>query len=189
MLEPIIPTQPLAHWCSWLTRCPLKAEITGSSPVCATKSHQHASGVMTFMERALGFRAEADRVNWAVVEGSRNAPILVARDTAAAPVNLEEGPALSWYSSRVKLLVEAYKPAVATIRTAESVARGSNKDGARRRSRIEGVLLQTIDACGLKVTIGALAMISGRFGSGGQTTPKQNLDQSCGVIWLSGEQA
>src|SRR5260370_26081357 len=27
-----------AHWCSWLTRCPLKAEITGSSPVCATKS-------------------------------------------------------------------------------------------------------------------------------------------------------
>src|SRR5438552_3475087 len=24
-----------AHWCSWLTRCPLKAEITGSSPVCA----------------------------------------------------------------------------------------------------------------------------------------------------------
>src|SRR5204863_5867030 len=27
-----------AHWCSWLTRCPLKAEITGSSPVCATNS-------------------------------------------------------------------------------------------------------------------------------------------------------
>src|SRR5262245_41968938 len=24
-----------AHLCSWLTRCPLKAEITGSSPVCA----------------------------------------------------------------------------------------------------------------------------------------------------------
>jgi hypothetical protein len=123
------------------------------------------SGIMAFMERALGFRAEADRINWAVVEGTRNAPILVARDTAAAPVNLEEGPALSWYSCRVKLLVEAYKPAVATIRTAESVARGGNKDGARRRSRIEGVLLQTIDECGLNVTIGALAMISGRLGS------------------------
>ena len=27
-----------AHWCSWLTRCPLKAEITGSSPVCATNN-------------------------------------------------------------------------------------------------------------------------------------------------------
>ena len=27
-----------AHWCSWLTRCPLKAEITGSSPVCAARN-------------------------------------------------------------------------------------------------------------------------------------------------------
>src|SRR5882724_3355285 len=33
----IIPKSFVAHWCSWLTRCPLKAEITGSSPVCATK--------------------------------------------------------------------------------------------------------------------------------------------------------
>lgn len=32
--NPKVPT--VAHWCSWLTRCPLKAEITGSSPVCAT---------------------------------------------------------------------------------------------------------------------------------------------------------
>src|SRR6185503_4369644 len=31
----IIPLHP-AHWCSRLTRCPLKAETTGSSPVCAT---------------------------------------------------------------------------------------------------------------------------------------------------------
>ena len=33
----IINCRSTAHWCSWLTRCPLKAEITGSSPVCATK--------------------------------------------------------------------------------------------------------------------------------------------------------
>ncbi|SRR6266404_6631465 len=32
------PKSNVAHWCSWLTRCPLKAEITGSSPVCATNS-------------------------------------------------------------------------------------------------------------------------------------------------------
>jgi hypothetical protein len=31
--------------------------------------------------------------------------------------------------------------------------------------RIEGVLLQTVDSCGLKVAIGALAMISGKLGS------------------------
>ena len=117
------------------------------------------------MERALGFRAEAKQVHWAVVEGTRRTPVLVAHSNAAAPVNLEEAPALSWYSSRVRHIVEAYKPGVATIRTAESVARGSNKEGARRRLRIEGVLLQTMDSCGLKVTIGALAMISGKLGS------------------------
>jgi len=117
------------------------------------------------MERALGFRAEAKQIHWAVVDGTRRAPILVAHDHAAAPVNLEEAPALSWYSSRVRLIIETYKPGVATIRTAESVARGSNKEGARRRLRIEGALLQTIDSCGLKVTVGALAMISGKLGS------------------------
>lgn len=117
------------------------------------------------MGLVLGFRAEAKQIYWAVVEGTRNAPILIAHDRAAAPVNLDEAPSLSWYSNRVKLLVETYKPAVAAIRAAESIQRGSNRDGARRRLRIEGVLLQTMDSCGLKVTMGALAMISGKLGS------------------------
>ena len=51
------------------------------------------------------------------------------------------------------------------IRAAESIARGSNKDGPRRRLRIEGVLLHTSDSCGLSISIGALATISGRLGS------------------------
>lgn len=100
-----------------------------------------------------------------MVEGTRSSPRLIAHDSAAAPVSLAEAPALSWYSNRVRLVVERYKPDAATIRAAESVARGSNKEGARRRSRIEGVLLQTIDSCGLKATIGALAMISGKLGT------------------------
>lgn len=35
----------VAHWCSWLTRCPLKAEITGSSPIRDANilnSHNHS---------------------------------------------------------------------------------------------------------------------------------------------------
>jgi hypothetical protein len=117
------------------------------------------------VERVLGFRAEANNIHWAIVEGTRSAPILVARDKAVAPVNLEEAPALSWYTSRLRLIVETYKPAAAAIRTAEPIARGSNRDGARRRLRIEGVLLQVMDSCGLKVTIGVLATISGKIGS------------------------
>lgn len=117
------------------------------------------------MERALGFRAETRKVYWAVVEGTRNAPILVAHDNAAAPVNLGEASALSWYSGRVRHIVETYKPSVAMIRSAEPTARGSRKEGPRLRLRIEGVLLQTIDSCGLKVAIGALATISGKLGT------------------------
>jgi hypothetical protein len=117
------------------------------------------------MDRALGLRAEPKQIHWAIVEGTRRAPVLIAYDNAAAPVNLEEGPALSWYTNRIKLIIDKYRPAVAMVRTAESVARGGNKDGPRRRLRIEGVLLQTVDSCGLKVGIGALATISGKLGS------------------------
>jgi hypothetical protein len=117
------------------------------------------------MGRAIGFRAEPRQIHWAVVEGTRRNPIRVAHGTAAAPVDLDEGPALTWYTVRVKHIIDTHKPTVATVRTAESVARGSNKDGPRRRLRIEGVLLQTIDSCGLKGTIGALAMISSRLGT------------------------
>ena len=78
------------------------------------------------MNRSIGFRAEPKQIHWAVVEGTRRVPIVVAYDIAAAPVNLNEAPALSCYTTRVKLIVEKYKPAVAMIRTAESVARGSN---------------------------------------------------------------
>lgn len=117
------------------------------------------------MSCALGFRAESSQIHWAIVEGTRPAPRLIAHDSAAAPVNLEEAAALSWYTNRIKLIIGRYKPAVAMIRTAESVARGGNKEGSRRRLRLEGVLLQTVDSCGVKIGIGALATISGRLGS------------------------
>jgi hypothetical protein len=103
------------------------------------------------VERALGFRAEAQKLYWAVVEGTKTAPILVAHDSAAAPVNLAEASALSWYRDRVKHIVEAYKPNVAMVRSAEPTARGSRREGPWLRARIEGVLLQTIDSFGLKV--------------------------------------
>jgi hypothetical protein len=117
------------------------------------------------MTRALGFRAEPSRIHWAVVEGSRQAPILLAHDRAAAPVDFDEAPALSWYRTRVKQIIEMYKPAAVTIWTAESIARGGNTVGARRRLRIEGVLLETADSCGLSATIGALAAISSKLGT------------------------
>src|SRR2546429_10000787 len=42
-----------AHWCSWLTRCPLKAEITGSSPVCAANFSRSEQRQMTRVRNTL----------------------------------------------------------------------------------------------------------------------------------------
>jgi hypothetical protein len=117
------------------------------------------------VDRALGLRAAASEVYWAVVEGTNSTPILVAHEKIAAPVDLDEAPALSWYHERVRHVIEAYRPGKAGVRAAEPVARGSNKEGAKRRLRIEGVLLQAIDSCGLKVTTGALATISAKLGT------------------------
>jgi hypothetical protein len=100
-----------------------------------------------------------------VVEGTQSSPILVSQDKVAAPASLEEASALSLYRSRIELLVHEYKPSLVAIRTSEPFAQGAGRDGPKRRSRIEGVLLQTIDSCGLKVTLGALATISSKLGS------------------------
>lgn len=117
------------------------------------------------MNRALGLRAEAQQIHWAVVEGTRSSPILVAHDKTAAPVNLTDGPALSWYRTRIQLVVQAHSPRTAAVRSAEQIARGGNKEGSRRRLRIEGVLLQTLDELNLAVDLGALGMISKKLGS------------------------
>lgn len=60
------------------------------------------------------------------------------------------------------------------VRSAEPTARGANKEGARLRLRIEGVILVTIDGAGIEASIGALAKISGKLGS---KRPKKYLEE------------
>jgi hypothetical protein len=117
------------------------------------------------VRRAIGFRAEADKVHWAVVEGTKHTPILIGTGIAAAPVDLSEASALSWYANRLRLLVEAHRPDVAMVRSIEPMAPSSRKEGPRQRLRIEGVLLQTMDSCGLRASTGAFATISANLGA------------------------
>ena len=42
------------------------------------------------MPKILGFRADAKHVYWAVVEGDQDTPVVVAKDKASAPVDLDE---------------------------------------------------------------------------------------------------
>jgi len=115
---------------------------------------------MESMAHIIGFRAEPRQFSWAVVKGSQREPRLIAHDTAVAPIGLDEAPALAWLRERARLVIEAHKPEGAVLRTPEVVARGGNTDGARRRLRLEGVLLEASQSHGLKTTTGALITIS-----------------------------
>jgi hypothetical protein len=115
--------------------------------------------------RVLGYRAEARQFHWAVVEGTRDHPILLEYAKAAAPVSLDEAASLSWVRERARLIIRTHRPDAAALRSPEPIARGGNSDGARRRLRLEGVLLEACDSCQVRVTTGALATISANLGT------------------------
>ena len=111
----------------------------------------------------MGFRVEPKLIHWAVVEGTQEVPIVVAHDKIIAPATADEAAALGTFRERARHLFTTYGPNAVAIRSAEPMARGANRDGPRRRSRIEGVLMEASHSCGLPVTIGPLATISSRL--------------------------
>lgn len=115
--------------------------------------------------RSLGLRAEPRVLHWAVVEGTQDEPVLTAHDKAEAPASFDEPAALSWFRNRVLFLIDTYEPAAAGVRFPEPSARGGNKDSAKQRSRVEGVLLEAVNSRGLTITSGALTTIGSRLGT------------------------
>jgi hypothetical protein len=115
----------------------------------------------------LGVRAEPRSFHWAVVEGTQARPIIKAHDKADAPAGFEEHAALGWFRSRMLYLIDTYHPIALGVRYPEPTGRGGNRDSARQRSRVEGVVLETAHSCGLSVLTGALSTISKRLGTKG----------------------
>ena len=114
---------------------------------------------------ALGFRAERSAINWAVVEGSREEPVLVAADQAVAPATYSEGAALVWFRDQVRQLIQVYSPQVVAIRYPETVIRSSAQLSMHKRCRVEGVLVEVAHSSGITVLTGALATISKNLGT------------------------
>lgn len=113
----------------------------------------------------LGVRAEPRSLHWAVVEGMQNAPILTASDKAEAPGAYDEPAALSWFRARLLHLIDTYHPVAVGVRYPEPSGRGGNRDSARQRSRVEGVILEAANARGLPVLTGALTTIAAKLGT------------------------
>jgi hypothetical protein len=114
-------------------------------------------------KRVIGFRAEPRLIHWAVLDGTQKHPTIHAQDKINAPASADESAILGMFRERARHLFTTYTPDAVGIRSAELSARGSNKDGPRRRLRVEGVLLEASHSWNLPVTMGALGTISSKL--------------------------
>ena len=123
--------------------------------------------------KAIGFRAEPSAINWAVVEGSKGQPELVAASKEKPPATFDEVATLKWLRDVAQHLVRTYSPTIAAVRYAETFQRSPNLKSIGERCRLEGVLIEAMNSCGLRVLTGPLATIAKNLGS---KTPKQYLE-------------
>jgi hypothetical protein len=115
------------------------------------------------MVRVLGCRAEPALINWAVVEGDSDVPVLVVADSLAAPKLYGEAEALGWFRVQVHRLIDQFSPSIVAVRFPEAFVPSRARDADRRRCRVEGVVIEAAIAKGMKVRTGALATISRRL--------------------------
>jgi hypothetical protein len=137
--------------------------------------------------RVLGLRAEPEAFNWAISEGTIEAPILVAVDRVAGPRGYSDPELLNHLRARLLLITKQHKPDSAGLRTPEPIARGGGEP-AKKRLRVEGVLLAVCGELGLNVTLGAIVTINSLLGSKSAKL-FLNSDEFRGINWSDYTQA
>lgn len=125
-------------------------------------------------KRVLGVRAEPTVIHWAVVSGTPQAPVLEASGTETAPTAYNEGETLAWIRDRTLHIIRTYKPLKTAVRFPERNARGANRDSAKSRCRMEGVVLEASSSSGLEVVTGTLATFGKHSGT---KSSKEDLTQ------------
>lgn len=123
---------------------------------------------------ALGIRAEPTALHWAVVEGDPDRPVLRASETVQCPKAFNEPAVLAWLRKQILALLDEYGIGVVGLRLTEPIARGAARESARRRARMEGVIMEAAESGGRGLVAGALATIGRYMGS---EHPKAYLSQ------------
>jgi len=120
----------------------------------------------------LGLRAEPEGFHWAIVTGTLQQPVLEGSGSETAPKTFSEGEALAWVRQKAAQVIEVFRPNAVAVRYPERVARGFNKDSAKSRCRIEGVLVEVSSTNNLSVITGALNTFGKHLCS---KSPKEDL--------------
>jgi Holliday junction resolvasome RuvABC endonuclease subunit len=108
------------------------------------------------MQCVLGVRAEPNAIHWAVVTGTSKRPVLHAHGTETVPQACKEGESLAWIRQKVVYIIETFTPAKVAVRYPERTAQGANKDSAKARCRVEGVVVEAAGSKNLEIVTGAM---------------------------------
>jgi hypothetical protein len=92
-----------------------------------------------------------------VVTGTLVQPVLHASGSENAPDAYGEAETLAWIRERLLYVIDTFRPMAAAVRYAERNARGANKDSAKARCRVEGVVLEAIATRNLRSVTGTLS--------------------------------
>jgi hypothetical protein len=115
---------------------------------------------------SIGIRSEAAAFSWAVVEGSLETPIMLSLGKEICPQSLEadEPACLHHLKTRFEFQIQKFSPTTAGIRTIEPIAPGGSSNSAKRRLRLEGVLLLSCHGFCIAATCGTFANLTRRIG-------------------------
>jgi hypothetical protein len=108
--------------------------------------------------------------------------VLEASGSETAPETFSEAESLAWVRQKAAYIIDTYKPEAVAVRYPERVARGFNKDSAKSRCRVEGVLVELSGAKNKIVVTGALNTFGKHLGS---RSPKDELssEELRGLDW------
>lgn len=115
--------------------------------------------------KAIGFRAEAKAINWAVVTRAGDSLVLIKTETQKLPATFDEARGLEWCRKRLHQIVDEHHPIVAGVRYPEPSAPKANVTATNERIRIEGIILESLASKGVDVITGALRTIGSIMGS------------------------
>lgn len=138
--------------------------------------------------RAIGFRAESGHVNWAVVSGTKEHPVIEQDGKVKVPKSADLAEAFSDVHQNLMSVIKSQRANVASIRIAETYfgRKPSSKTlgGMFARARLEGVVLLACHAQGVPVVAGQLATIRAGLKS---KSASAYLDQDDfrGIDWSS----
>ncbi len=125
-------------------------------------------------KRILGVRAGPSAFYWAIVSGTLERPILEESGTESAPKAYTEPESLVWIREKLAEIIDRFKPTEVAVRFPEPTAMGANKNSAKSRCRVEGVVLEISATKRCPVVTGAFVTFGKYLGASPKAELKSN---------------